>query len=121
MTTYFTEDHEWLSVEGDKATVGITEHAAEQLGEVVFVELKDPGESFEKGDEIGVIESVKAASEIYAPITGEVLEANGAVVETPGMVNEGPESTAWLYKVSIADSGELEGLMDAEAYKAFVA
>ncbi len=121
MATYFTEDHEWIAVEGEKATIGITEHAAEQLGEVVFVELKEPGESFAKGDEIGVIESVKAASEIYAPIGGAVLEANGAVVETPDSVNAGPESTGWLYKISIADSGELEGLMDAEAYTAFIA
>ncbi len=120
MTTYFTEDHEWLTVEGDTATLGITEHAAEQLGEVVYVELKDPGESFAKGDEIGVIESVKAASEIYAPVSGEIVEANGAVAESPDMVNAGPESTAWLYKISIGDKSELEGLMDAEAYKASI-
>lgn len=118
MTTYYTEDHEWISVEGDTATIGITEHAAEQLGEVVYVELKAAGEDFAKGDEIGVIESVKAASEIYAPVSGSIVESNGAVVDAPNLVNEGPESTAWLYKVTIADASELEELMDLEAYKA---
>ncbi|GAB5467435.1 MAG: glycine cleavage system protein GcvH [Rhodospirillales bacterium] len=121
MKTYFTQDHEWIAVEGDKATVGITAHAAEQLGEVVFVELKEAGEEFAKGDEIGVIESVKAASEIYAPVTGRVEEANGGVVDAPNMVNEAPESEAWLYKIHLADSGELEELMDAKGYQDFIA
>ncbi len=121
MAIYFTEDHEWVSVEGDQATMGITAHAAEQLGEVVFVELKEPGESFEKGDEIGVIESVKAASEIYAPVNGEVLEANSPIVDEPAKVNEAPEGDAWLYKIRIADASQLEELMDAAAYKDFIA
>ncbi|MEM7505902.1 MAG: glycine cleavage system protein GcvH [Pseudomonadota bacterium] len=120
MSTYFTEDHEWLTVEGDTATIGITTHAAEQLGEIVFIELQDAGESFAKGDEMGVIESVKAASEIYAPVAGEIVEANGAVVETPADVNADPEGKAWLYKIRIADAGELDGLMDADAYKAMI-
>jgi len=120
MSTYFTEDHEWIAVDGDKGTVGITAHAAEQLGEVVYIELKEAGTQFAKGDEIGVIESVKAASEIYAPVGGEVVEANQGVVDAPALANESPEGDAWLYKITIADAGELEGLMDAEAYKAFV-
>ncbi len=121
MTTYFTADHEWITVEGDKATMGITQHASEQLGEVVYVELKEVGQDFAKGDEIGVIESVKAASEIYAPVSGSVLEANTAVVDAPNMVNEGPETTAWLYKIALADAGELDDLMDDAAYKASIA
>ncbi len=120
MSTHYTEDHEWLSVEGDIATLGITAHAAEQLGEIVFVELKEAGDSFEKGDEIGVIESVKAASEVYAPVTGEIVEANSALVDAPGDVNADPEGAAWLYKIKLSDAGELEGLMDAAAYKASI-
>ncbi len=114
MTTYYTEDHEWI-------TIGITAHAAELLGEVVFVELKDAGDDFEKGDDIGVIESVKAASELYAPVTGAIVEANTAVVDAPNMLNEGPETSAWLYRISIADSSELGALMDAEAYRTSIA
>ncbi|WP_112323105.1 glycine cleavage system protein GcvH [Oceanibium sediminis] len=121
MALYYTEDHEWLDVDGDIATIGITAHAAEQLGEVVFVELKDAGESFEQGDEIGVVESVKAASEIYAPVTGEIMEANEALADTPANVNESPESDAWFYKIKIADAGELEKLMDEAAYKDLIA
>ncbi len=120
MSIYFTEDHEWVKVEGETATLGITAHAAEQLGEIVFVELKEAGESFEKGDEIGVIESVKAASEIYAPAAGEIVEANGSLGDTPGALNEDPEGAAWLYKIKLSDAGELEELMDAEAYKASI-
>ncbi len=120
MSIYFTEDHEWVKVEGETATLGITAHAAEQLGEIVFVELKEAGESFEKGDEIGVIESVKAASEIYAPAAGEIVEANEALADAPGSLNEDPEGAAWLYKIKLSDPSELEGLMDAEAYKASI-
>lgn len=121
MTIYFTEDHEWIAVEGDRGTVGITAHAAEQLGEVVYVELKPVGEDFAKGEEIGVIESVKAASEIYAPVSGSVLEANQAVVDAPNLANESPEGDAWLYRIALADPSELEELMDAKAYEAFIA
>ena len=119
-TTYYSEEHEWLEVDGDVATLGITKHAAEQLGEVVFVELKDVGETFDKDDEIGVVESVKAASELYAPVAGEILEANEALVETPDLVNEDPEGNSWFYKISIADPSELESMMDEAAYKALI-
>ncbi|MEO1190489.1 MAG: glycine cleavage system protein GcvH [Pseudomonadota bacterium] len=121
MTTYFTKEHEWITVEGDKATVGITAHAAEQLGEIVFVELKEPGDDFAQGDELGVIESVKAASEIYAPVTGQIVEANSGVVDAPNMLNEAPEEGAWLYKITVAKADELSELMDAAGYKAFIA
>jgi len=117
----FTEDHEWLKIEGDVATVGITEHAAEQLGDVVFVELPEVETVLAKGDEAAVIESVKAASDVYAPITGEVTETNGALEEDPALVNSAPEGEGWFFKMTIADAGQLEGLMDEAAYKDFVA
>ena len=120
MTTYYTEEHEWIEVEGDTATLGITKHAAEALGEVVFVELQEAGETFDKDDEIGVVESVKAASELYAPLAMEVTEANGALEENPGMVNEDPEGNAWFYKIKISDTSELENLLDINAYKALI-
>ena len=120
MTTYYSEEHEWVTVEGDVATVGITTHAAEQLGEIVFVEQKESGDDFEKGDEIGVIESVKAASEIYAPINGEVIEANAILADEPAKLNEAAEGDAWIYKIKIADASQLEELMDLAAYKAFI-
>ncbi len=120
MTTYFTEDHEWVKVDGDVAVLGITAHAAEQLGEIVFVELKEVGDSAEKGDEMGVIESVKAASEFYAPVSGEIVEANDAVVQTPTAINDNPEGDAWLYKIKLSDASQLDGLMDADAYKATI-
>jgi glycine cleavage system H protein len=121
MPTYYTEEHEWLRIEADggTATVGITAHAAEKLGELVFLELKEPGETFTKGDEIGVIESVKAASEIYAPVDGEVVEANTAAVDTPQVVSDGPETDGWLYRIKVADPSQLDGLMDQEAYSQF--
>lgn len=120
MTTYYSEDHEWITVEGDIATIGITQHAADQLGEVVFVEQKEEGDEFDKGDEIGVIESVKAASEIYAPVDGEVVEANEALADNPGALNDSPEGDAWIYKVKITDAGQLEELMDLDGYKSFI-
>lgn len=120
MTTYYSEDHEWITVDGDTATIGITKHAAEQLGEIVFVEQRDAGEEFEKGDEIGVIESVKAASEIYAPVDGEVSEINEALEENPGMLNESPEGEGWIYKVKLSDVAQLEDLMDLDGYKALI-
>lgn len=120
MTTYYSEEHEWVTVEGDMATVGITQHAADQLGEIVFVEQKEAGDDFEKGDEIGVIESVKAASEIYAPLNGEVVEANPALADNPGALNENPEGEAWIYKIKLADPAQLQELMDLEAYKALI-
>ena len=119
MTTYYSEEHEWITVDGDSATIGITNHAAESLGDLVFIELNDAGEQFSKGDEIGVVESVKAASEIYAPVSGEIVEANTELADEPGKVNESPEGDAWLYKIKISDTSELAGLMDKAAYDEF--
>jgi glycine cleavage system H protein len=121
MTTYFSEEHEWVTVEGDIATIGITTHAAEALGEVVFIEQQDAGETFDKGDEIGVIESVKAASELYAPVDGEITEVNGILADEPAKLNESPEADAWIYKIKITDASQLDDLMDADGYKAFIA
>lgn len=120
MAIYYSEDHEWVEVEGDTATIGITAHAAEQLGDIVFVDMKEEGDEFAKGDDIGVIESVKAASEIYAPVDGEVIEANEVLADNPAALNESPESDAWIYKVKIADAAQLDELMDADGYKAFI-
>ncbi|MBL4808189.1 MAG: glycine cleavage system protein GcvH [Rhodobacteraceae bacterium] len=121
MATYYSEEHEWIDVDGNTATLGITKHAADALGEVVFVELKEAGDTFDKDDEIGVVESVKAASELYAPLAGEVLEANATLESDPGSVNEDPEGNAWFYKIKLEDVTDLENLMDETAYKAFIA
>ena len=120
MSRYFTDEHEWIDVAGDIATVGITDYAQEQLGDIVFVELPAEGTTFEKGDDAAVVESVKAASEVYAAVGGDVVEANDALVDEPAKVNDDPEGAAWFIKVKLADAGELEGLMDAAAYKAYV-
>ena len=120
MTVKFTEDHEWVRVEGDVATVGVTKHAAEQLGDVVFVELPEAGAQFDKGADMAVVESVKAASDVYAPISGEIVEANGAIVDEPAKVNDDPEGGAWFVKIKPSAPDELEGLMDEAAYTAFV-
>ncbi|WP_289032539.1 glycine cleavage system protein GcvH [uncultured Roseibium sp.] len=120
MTTYFSKDHEWIAVEGDVATVGITKYAQEQLGDVVFVELPESGKALSQGDEAAVVESVKAASEVYAPIDGEVVEANEVLADEPAKVNEDPEGGAWFIKMKVADAGQLSDLMDEAAYKAFV-
>ena len=120
MTTYYTEEHEWLEVEGDTATLGITKHAAEALGEVVFVELQEAGETFDKDDEIGVVESVKAANESIIYFSAIWTEANGGLEDNPGMVNEDPEGNAWFYKIKISDTSELENLLDINAYKALI-
>jgi glycine cleavage system H protein len=120
MTTYYTEDHEWLTVEGDVATVGITKHAADQLGDVVFVEMKDAGTKVSKGEECGTVESVKAASEIYAPASGEIIEVNSGPADTPASLNDDPEGGAWLCRMRLSDPSELDGLMDADAYKALI-
>ncbi len=116
----YTDDHEWIRVEGDVATVGITDYAQEQLGDVVFVELPEAGTALEKGKEAATVESVKAASEIYAPLDGEVTEANAALADDPAKVNSDPEGEGWFFKMTVADSGQLDGLMDQAAYKAFV-
>ncbi len=120
MATYYSEDHEWLTVEGDTATLGITKHAAEQLGEVVFVEQQESGDEFEKSGEIGVIESVKAASEIYAPVDGEIVEVNESLADNPGALNEDPEGDAWIYKIKLSDASQLEDLMDLDGYKSLI-
>ena len=121
MTTYFTDDHEWIKVDGDVATVGITDYAQSQLGDVVFIELPKVGRALTKAEAVAVVESVKAASDVYAPITGEVLEINDALVADPAMVNTDADDKAWFFKIKIANTSELEGLMDAEAYKAHTA
>lgn len=118
---YFSKDHEWISVEGDIATIGITDHAQEQLGDVVFVEVPEIGKTVKAGDAAAVVESVKAASEVYAPLSGEVTEANGDLDATPEKVNEDAEGAAWFFKLKIADTSELSNLMDRTAYDALVA
>jgi glycine cleavage system H protein len=121
MTTYFTKDHEWISVDGGSATVGITDYAQAQLGDVVFVEVPPAGTEVAKGKEAAVVESVKAASDVYAPVSGTVSEANAALEADPALVNTAPETDGWFFKLTLSDPGELEGLMDDTAYKAFVA
>lgn len=121
MTTYYSEDHEWISVDGDTGTVGITDYAQNALGDIVFVEVPEVGADFAKADEIAVVESVKAASEIYAPVSGEVVEVNAALEDEPALVNAQAEGDGWFYKVKISDADELNDLMNEEGYKAFVA
>ncbi len=120
-TKYFTDDHEWILVDGGTATVGITDHAQEQLGDIVFVELPQSGASLTKGGSAAVIESVKAASDVYAPMDGDVSEVNDALEAEPAKLNSEAEGGAWLWKMSIADESQLEGLMDEAAYKAHIA
>lgn len=117
----FTEEHEWLRVEGDVLVVGITEYAAEQLGDVVFVELPELEANVAKGDEVCVIESVKAASDILAPLEGEIVEVNEALVDNPGLVNEDPLGEAWFFKMKVDDLGVLDQFMDEDEYKDFIA
>lgn len=121
MTTLFTSDHEWLRIEGDVATVGITDYAQSQLGDVVFVELPRVGRSLKKAEAAAVVESVKAASDVYAPITGEVLEVNEALTGEPALVNSDAAGKAWFFRMKIKDRNELGGLMDEAAYKAHTA
>lgn len=116
----FTQDHEYIRVDGDIGTVGITAHAQEQLGDVVFVEVPDAGRTVKQKDSIAVVESVKAASEIYAPVSGEVVETNAELADNPALVNEDAEGKAWFFKLRIADKSELDGLMDRAAYEDFV-
>ena len=119
MPTYYTEDHEWIAVEGDSATVGITDYAQGQLGDVVFVEVPEAGTDVAKGGEAAVVESVKAASDVYSPVSGKVTEGNQALVDDPELVNSAPETDGWFFRMTLSDKGELDGLMDAAAYKAF--
>src|SRR5215471_8350341 len=120
-TLLYTSDHEWLNIEGDVATVGITDYAQQQLGDVVFVELPKVGRTLKKAEAAAVVESVKAASDVYAPISGDVLEVNQAVVDEPALVNSDAAGKAWFFKIRIADKSELGGLMDEAAYKAHTA
>ena len=117
----YSEEHEWLKVEGDQCTVGITEFAQQELGEVVFVDLPETGQTFDKGDEIGTIESVKAVAEVYTPVSGEVVEVNAELEDAPEMVNDGPHDEGWLVKIRLSNTEELEGLMSAEKYEEFIA
>ena len=121
MTTKYSKDHEWISVDGGVGTVGITDHAQNALGDVVFVEVPDVGKTIKVGDAVAVVESVKAASDIYAPVSGEVVAINDAIVKNSALVNEAAESTAWFFKVKLSDAKELDALMDKAAYGAFCA
>lgn len=121
MPLYFTRDHEWLSVDGDVAIVGITDYAQAQLGDVVFVEVPPAGAQVDKGKEAAIVESVKAASDVYAPASGEVIEGNGALEADPSLVNTSPEADGWFFRLRLRDVGELDGLLDSDSYKAFVA
>ncbi len=120
MSRYFTDEHEWVEVEGDTATIGITEYAQEQLGDIVFVELPEVGATMEQGDDSAVVESVKAASDVYAAVSGEVVEVNEALEEEPALVNSSAEEDGWFFRVTLSDKSELDDLMDEKAYKAFV-
>lgn len=119
MSIKYTDDHEYVRADGDVFVIGISAHAAEQLGDVVFVELPEVGRTFAKGDDMAVVESVKAASDVYAPISGEVIEANSAIVDEPAKVNEDPAGEAWFVKIKASDPAELGALMDEAAYKEF--
>ena len=119
MSRYFTEDHEWIEVDGDTATVGITDYAQGQLGDIVFVEVPAAGASLTKGGDAAVVESVKAASDVYSPVSGTVTEGNPALEGDPALVNTAPEGDGWFFKLTMTDAGEVEALMDEGAYKAF--
>ncbi|MEY4849053.1 MAG: Glycine cleavage system protein [Pseudomonadota bacterium] len=121
MSRLYTQDHEWIDVAGGEATVGITDYAQGQLGDVVFVDLPDSGRAVTKGGEAAVVESVKAASDVYAPVSGTVTESNPALADDPSLVNSAPEAEGWFFKLTLSDASELDGLMDKAAYDAFVA
>ncbi|MBL4692706.1 MAG: glycine cleavage system protein GcvH [Magnetovibrio sp.] len=120
MTVKFTKDHEWITVDGDIATIGITAHALEQLGDLVFIEVPEAGRTLTKGDEAAVVESVKAASEVYAPVSGEVVEGNSAIADDPESASGDPAGNGWFFKIKMSDPSQLDGLMDADAYKAHI-
>ena len=121
MSVYFTKDHEWIRVDGNNATVGISSHAQEQLGDIVSAETPQAGRSLRKGEEAAVVESVKAASDVYSPISGTVIEGNPALTEDPAIINNDPEGAGWFFKLEVTNPSELEGLMDEAAYRDFVA
>jgi glycine cleavage system H protein len=117
MSLHFTGEHEWIRVEGDVGTVGISSHAQDALGDIVFAEVPESGRALNKGDEAAVVESVKAASDIYSPVAGEVIEGNSALADDPALINRDPEGDGWFFKIRIADKAELDGLMDEAAYR----
>ncbi|MBB3878382.1 MULTISPECIES: glycine cleavage system protein GcvH [Sphingomonas] len=121
MSRYFTEDHEWIDVDGDVGTVGISDYAQGALGDIVFVDVPEEGRELSKGDEAAVVESVKAASDVYAPVSGTVVEGNAQLADEPALVNSDPEGEGWFFKITLSDASELDGLMDETAYAAFVA
>ncbi|GAM00212.1 MULTISPECIES: glycine cleavage system protein GcvH [Sphingomonas] len=121
MSRYFTEDHEWIDVDGDVGTVGISDYAQGALGDIVFVDVPEEGRELTKGDEAAVVESVKAASDVYAPVSGTVIEGNAQLADEPALVNSDPEGEGWFFKITLSDASELDGLMDETAYAAFVA
>jgi len=120
MSLYFTKEHEWIRVEGDTATVGISNHAQEALGDIVFAEVPDAGRRLSKGQDAAVVESVKAASDVYAPVSGEVVEGNQAVADDPSLINNDPEGSGWFFKIKLDNPGELDGLMDEGAYREWI-
>ncbi len=120
MSLYFTKEHEWVRVEGDVATVGISDHAQEALGDIVFAEVPNAGRTVAKGDDAAVVESVKAASDVYAPVGGEVVEGNGALADDPSLINRDPEGDGWFFKLKLSDASELDGLMSEADYREWV-
>jgi glycine cleavage system H protein len=120
MTLYFTREHEWIRVEDDEATVGISDHAQQALGDIVFAEVPESGRELRKGQEAAVVESVKAASDVYAPVSGTVTEGNAAVADDPALVNRDPEGEGWFFKLTLSDPDELSGLMDEAAYRDWI-
>ena len=120
MSRYFTQDHEWVDVDGDVGTVGISEYAQSQLGDVVFVDVPEAGKTLSKGDEAAVVESVKAASDVYSPVSGTVTEGNAALTDDSSLVNSDAEAAGWFFKLALSDPSELDNLMDEAAYAAFV-
>ena len=120
MPVYFTKEHEWIRGDGDTATVGISNHAQEQLGDIVFAEVPDAGRKVSKGQEAAVVESVKAASDVYAPVSGEVTESNSALADAPSLINSDPEGEGWFFKLKLDNSSELDGLMDEATYRDWV-
>jgi len=120
MSLYFTREHEWVRVEGDTATVGISNHAQEALGDIVFAEVPEAGRKLNKGQEAAVVESVKAASDVYAPVSGEVTEGNPAIADDPAVINRDPEGEGWFFKLKLDNPGEVEGLMDETSYRDWI-
>jgi len=120
MSLYFTKDHEWIRVDGNQGTVGISSHAQEQLGDIVFVEVPEAGREIRKGQEAAVVESVKAASDVYSPISGSVIEGNQAIADDPSLVNNDPEGAGWFFKIEVKDTSELDGMMDEGSYRDWI-